>query len=67
MLSRYIPLGGQRTQLWSMWIIFTFVGLWHDLWCIIPTAALRCAAAHTCNACESKAIVQVALACLGVD
>jgi D-alanyl-lipoteichoic acid acyltransferase DltB (MBOAT superfamily) len=28
----YVPLGGSRTAVWSMWIIFTFVGLWHDLW-----------------------------------
>eukprot|EP01137_Pigoraptor_chileana_P016736 Opistho-2@73771 len=28
----YVPLGGTRTQAWSVWIIFTFVGLWHDLW-----------------------------------
>ncbi len=34
LLFRYIPLGGRRTQLWSMWIIFTFIGLWHDLWCV---------------------------------
>ena len=34
--NRYIPLGGRRTQLWSIWIIFTFVGLWHDLWCVCP-------------------------------
>ena len=31
--KRYVPLGGKRAQIWSMWIIFTFVGLWHDLWC----------------------------------
>jgi hypothetical protein len=34
--SRYAPLGGKRAQIWSMWIIFTFVGLWHDLWCARP-------------------------------
>ena len=28
----YIPLGGGKSQMWSMWIIFTFIGLWHDLW-----------------------------------
>ena len=28
----YIPLGGSSSQRWSMWVIFTFVGLWHDLW-----------------------------------
>eukprot|EP00762_Andalucia_godoyi_P002482 ANDGO_02805.mRNA.1 Putative membrane-bound O-acyltransferase C24H6.01c len=28
----YVPLGGKRTQQWSMWVIFTFVGIWHDLW-----------------------------------
>ena len=32
-VMRYIyrPLGGSRNQLWSVWIIFSFVGLWHDL------------------------------------
>ena len=28
----YIPLGGSSSQKWSMWVIFSFVGLWHDLW-----------------------------------
>lgn len=27
----YIPLGGTRTRLWNVWLIFTFVALWHDL------------------------------------
>ncbi|PRP81787.1 hypothetical protein PROFUN_10776 [Planoprotostelium fungivorum] len=27
----YIPLGGNKTQIYSIWIIFLFVGLWHDL------------------------------------
>ena len=33
-IVRYIykGLGGRRSQLWSIWIIFFFVGLWHDLW-----------------------------------
>jgi D-alanyl-lipoteichoic acid acyltransferase DltB (MBOAT superfamily) len=32
-VMRYIyqPLGGTRSQLWSVWIIFLFVGVWHDL------------------------------------
>lgn len=28
----YIALGGRRTQVWNVWIVFIFVGLWHDLW-----------------------------------
>ena len=28
----YIPLGGRNTQAYSVWFIFIFVGLWHDLW-----------------------------------
>eukprot|EP01027_Heterolobosea_sp_BB2_P018400 GEZU01025929.1.p1 GENE.GEZU01025929.1~~GEZU01025929.1.p1 ORF type:complete len:245 (+),score=38.10 GEZU01025929.1:96-737(+) len=28
----YRPLGGRKSQLWSIWVIFTFIGLWHDLW-----------------------------------
>jgi D-alanyl-lipoteichoic acid acyltransferase DltB (MBOAT superfamily) len=28
----YVPLGGSSSQAWSMWVIFSFVGLWHDLW-----------------------------------
>jgi len=27
----YVPLGGRRTQKYTMWLIFIFVGLWHDL------------------------------------
>lgn len=27
----YVPLGGSRTQVISIWFIFTFIGLWHDL------------------------------------
>lgn len=28
----YMPLGGKKTQAYSIWIIFFFIGLWHDLW-----------------------------------
>jgi len=28
----YIPLGGKKTQQYSIWLIFFFIGLWHDLW-----------------------------------
>jgi len=28
----YVPLGGSKSQVWSIWIIFTFIGIWHDLW-----------------------------------
>jgi membrane-bound O-acyltransferase GUP1_2 len=27
----YVPMGGSDTAVGSVWIIFTFVGLWHDL------------------------------------
>ena len=27
----YIPLGGSRRKLLSIWVIFTFVAVWHDL------------------------------------
>ncbi len=27
----YVPLGGSKSQAWSMWVIFSFIGLWHDL------------------------------------
>lgn len=40
----YIPLGGRKTQWWSVWVIFTFVGLWHDLmWRWLAWAWLNCA------------------------
>jgi D-alanyl-lipoteichoic acid acyltransferase DltB (MBOAT superfamily) len=28
----YVPLGGRHTRLLSIWIIFGFVAIWHDLW-----------------------------------
>eukprot|EP01133_Synstelium_polycarpum_P004295 gene4295-5016_t len=28
----YIPLGGKKTQHFTIWVIFFFIGLWHDLW-----------------------------------
>eukprot|EP01100_Stratorugosa_tubuloviscum_P014000 TRINITY_DN7252_c0_g1_i1.p1 TRINITY_DN7252_c0_g1~~TRINITY_DN7252_c0_g1_i1.p1 ORF type:complete len:597 (+),score=141.67 TRINITY_DN7252_c0_g1_i1:46-1791(+) len=28
----YVPLGGRSTQHFTVWFIFLFVGLWHDLW-----------------------------------
>ena len=27
----YIPLGGNKTYIWNIWIVFTFVALWHDI------------------------------------
>jgi D-alanyl-lipoteichoic acid acyltransferase DltB (MBOAT superfamily) len=27
----YVPLGGSRTYLYNIWVIFTFVALWHDM------------------------------------
>eukprot|EP01102_Stenamoeba_stenopodia_P000799 TRINITY_DN1074_c0_g1_i1.p1 TRINITY_DN1074_c0_g1~~TRINITY_DN1074_c0_g1_i1.p1 ORF type:complete len:541 (-),score=87.36 TRINITY_DN1074_c0_g1_i1:23-1645(-) len=28
----YVPLGGWKTRTYSLWLIFFFIGLWHDLW-----------------------------------
>jgi len=28
----YVPLGGRKTQRFTIWLIFLFIGLWHDLW-----------------------------------
>lgn len=27
----YIPLGGAKWRVLNIWVIFTFVALWHDL------------------------------------
>lgn len=27
----YIPLGGRKYQLWNIWVIFSFVAIWHDI------------------------------------
>lgn len=27
----YFPLGGAKTKIWNIWIVFTFVAVWHDL------------------------------------
>lgn len=27
----YMPLGGNKSKIWSIWIIYTFVAVWHDL------------------------------------
>ena len=27
----YLPLGGRRTKLANVWVVFTFVALWHDV------------------------------------
>eukprot|EP00850_Spirogloea_muscicola_P023893 SM000402S15221 [mRNA] locus=s402:32308:34203:+ [translate_table: standard] len=40
----YIPLGGSRWKLLNVWLIFTFVALWHDLeWRLLSWAWLTCA------------------------
>eukprot|EP01095_Lingulamoeba_sp_RSL-Kostka_P015334 TRINITY_DN7011_c0_g1_i1.p1 TRINITY_DN7011_c0_g1~~TRINITY_DN7011_c0_g1_i1.p1 ORF type:complete len:559 (+),score=55.03 TRINITY_DN7011_c0_g1_i1:33-1709(+) len=28
----YVPLGGKKTQRYTLWLIFFFIGIWHDLW-----------------------------------
>lgn len=39
----YIPLGGSQRKLLSIWVIFTFVAVWHDLeWKLISWAWLTC-------------------------
>ncbi|XP_020581794.1 putative membrane-bound O-acyltransferase C24H6.01c [Phalaenopsis equestris] len=39
----YIPLGGSQKKLFNMWIIFTFVALWHDIeWKLLLWAWLTC-------------------------
>jgi len=39
----YIPLGGSRRKLLSIWVVFTFVAVWHDLeWKLISWAWLTC-------------------------
>ncbi|VAH14198.1 unnamed protein product [Triticum turgidum subsp. durum] len=39
----YIPLGGSRRKLLSIWVVFTFVAAWHDLeWKLISWAWLTC-------------------------
>ncbi len=27
----FIPLGGSKNKIWNIWIVFSFVALWHDL------------------------------------
>lgn len=27
----FIPLGGKRTKIWNIWVVFTFVAIWHDM------------------------------------
>ncbi|XP_048225768.1 membrane-bound O-acyltransferase gup1 isoform X2 [Ricinus communis] len=39
----YIPLGGTQRKLLNIWVIFTFVAVWHDLeWKLISWAWLTC-------------------------
>ncbi|KAI4375861.1 hypothetical protein MLD38_013681 [Melastoma candidum] len=39
----YIPLGGARRKLLIIWVVFTFVALWHDLeWKLLSWAWLTC-------------------------
>ncbi|KAL3156486.1 hypothetical protein ABBQ38_000790 [Trebouxia sp. C0009 RCD-2024] len=39
----YVPLGGSSTRLLNIWLIFTFVALWHDLeWHLLGWAWLTC-------------------------
>lgn len=26
----FIPLGGTKQKLWNIWVVFTFVAIWHD-------------------------------------
>lgn len=39
----YIPLGGSRRKLLNVWVVFTFVAIWHDLeWKLLSWAWLTC-------------------------
>ncbi|PIN08206.1 Acyltransferase [Handroanthus impetiginosus] len=39
----YIPLGGSQKKLLNVWVIFTFVAVWHDLeWKLLSWAWLTC-------------------------
>ncbi|CAN6543350.1 unnamed protein product [Malus baccata var. baccata] len=39
----YIPLGGTRRKLLNVWVVFTFVAIWHDLeWKLLSWAWLTC-------------------------
>ncbi|OWM90799.1 putative membrane-bound O-acyltransferase C24H6.01c isoform X1 [Punica granatum] len=39
----YIPLGGSQRKLLNVWVVFTFVALWHDLeWKLLSWAWLTC-------------------------
>ena len=26
----FIPCGGSKTKMWNIWVVFTFVAIWHD-------------------------------------
>jgi D-alanyl-lipoteichoic acid acyltransferase DltB (MBOAT superfamily) len=28
----YIPLSGEKTKYWNVWVLYTFIATWHDLW-----------------------------------
>ncbi|KAL0487351.1 11 TM domain-containing transmembrane protein [Acrasis kona] len=28
----YVPLGGSKNRMYSVWLIFGFIAVWHDLW-----------------------------------
>ncbi|KAL6223577.1 hypothetical protein ACLB2K_006962 [Fragaria x ananassa] len=39
----YIPLGGSQRKLLNVWVVFTFVAIWHDLeWKLLSWAWLTC-------------------------
>nr|VDD29961.1 unnamed protein product [Brassica oleracea] len=39
----YIPLGGSRRKFLNVWVVFTFVAVWHDLeWKLLSWAWLTC-------------------------
>ncbi|KAI3990208.1 hypothetical protein MKX01_029186 [Papaver californicum] len=39
----YIPLGGSKRKLLNVWVVFTFVAVWHDLeWKLLSWAWLTC-------------------------
>eukprot|EP01105_Mastigella_eilhardi_P013655 TRINITY_DN3109_c0_g1_i2.p1 TRINITY_DN3109_c0_g1~~TRINITY_DN3109_c0_g1_i2.p1 ORF type:complete len:489 (+),score=105.54 TRINITY_DN3109_c0_g1_i2:28-1467(+) len=39
----YLPLGGRKYQVFSIWFIFVFIGIWHDLmWRWVAWALINC-------------------------
>jgi D-alanyl-lipoteichoic acid acyltransferase DltB (MBOAT superfamily) len=46
----YVPLGGSRNRLYSVWLIFGFIAVWHDLWILWLAWALANCLLTVCEA-----------------